>query len=73
MPNSTANRNWFQAASVFVLYATSSANAAAQKCSRKTITGGDVITAMGDMEFEKVKGALLFVALHSTQIMNSWF
>ena len=45
---------FLQAASVFVLYATSSANAAAQKCSRKTITGGDVINAMGDMEFEKV-------------------
>ena len=43
-----------QAASVFVLYATSSANAAAQKSSRKTITGGDVISAMSDMEFEKV-------------------
>ena len=39
---------------MFVLYATSSANAAAQKSSRKTITGGDVISAMSDMEFEKV-------------------
>merc|ERR1712029_133220 len=48
-----ANAAIAKAASVFVLYATSSANAAAQKCSRKTITGGDVITAMGDMEFEK--------------------
>lgn len=44
----------FQAASVFVLYATSSANTAAQKSNRKTITGGDVISAMSDMEFEKV-------------------
>ena len=43
-----------QAASVFVLYATSSANTAAQKSNRKTITGGDVISAMSDMEFEKV-------------------
>ena len=46
--------SWFQAASVFVLYATSSANQAAQKSSRKTITGGDVINAMGEMDFDKV-------------------
>ena len=39
---------------MFVLYATSSANTAAQKSNRKTITGGDVISAMSDMEFEKV-------------------
>ena len=39
---------------MFVLYATSSANQAAQKSSRKTITGGDVINAMGDMDFDKV-------------------
>jgi len=48
-----ANAAIAKAASVFVLYATSSANAAAQKSSRKTITGGDVISAMSDMEFEK--------------------
>merc|ERR1712025_1448097 len=48
-----ANAAIAKAASVFVLYATSSANAAAQKSSRKTITGGDVINAMSDMEFEK--------------------
>merc|ERR1712112_701828 len=42
-----------KAASVFVLYATSSANTVAQKSNRKTITGGDVISAMSDMEFEK--------------------
>ena len=42
-----------QAASVFVLYATSSANMVAQKSNRKTITGSDVVTAMGDMEFDK--------------------
>ena len=42
-----------QAASVFVLYATSSANTVAQKSNRKTITGSDVVTAMGDMEFDK--------------------
>ena len=55
-----------QAASVFVLYATSSANQAAQKSSRKTITGGDVISAMGDMDFDKVERMvkmLRFVAL----------
>lgn len=39
---------------MFVLYATSSANAAAHKGNRKTITGGDVISAMSDMEFDKV-------------------
>ena len=38
---------------MFVLYATSSANQAAQKSSRKTITGGDVINAMGEMDFDK--------------------
>ena len=32
-----------QAASVFVLYATSSANGVAQKSNRKTITGPDVV------------------------------
>ena len=42
-----------KAASVFVLYATSSANTVAQKSNRKTITGPDVVTAMGDMEFDK--------------------
>merc|ERR1712098_169426 len=42
-----------KAASVFVLYATSSANTVAQKSNRKTITGGDVVSAMADMEFEK--------------------
>eukprot|EP00088_Acartia_fossae_P031722 TRINITY_DN32538_c0_g1_i1.p1 TRINITY_DN32538_c0_g1~~TRINITY_DN32538_c0_g1_i1.p1 ORF type:complete len:148 (-),score=37.51 TRINITY_DN32538_c0_g1_i1:40-483(-) len=48
-----ANAAIAKAASVFVLYATSSANSAAQKCSRKTITGSDVINAMSDMDFEK--------------------
>jgi len=48
-----ANAAIAKAASVFVLYATSSANTAAQKSNRKTITGGDVISAMSDMEFEK--------------------
>merc|ERR1712080_547505 len=42
-----------KAARVFVLYATSSANTVAQKSNRKTITGADVVSAMGDMEFEK--------------------
>ena len=42
-----------QAASVFVLYATSQANSMAHNQSRKTIHGQDVITAMNEMEFEK--------------------
>merc|ERR1712203_798831 len=42
-----------KAASVFVLYATSSANTVAKENNRKTITGGDVVTAMGEMEFDK--------------------
>merc|ERR1711872_347729 len=42
-----------KAASVFVLYATSSANTVAKESNRKTITGPDVVTAMGDMEFDK--------------------
>jgi len=48
-----ANAAIAKAASVFVLYATSSANAVAQKSSRKTITGPDVVNAMSDMDFEK--------------------
>nr|ACO11976.1 DNA polymerase epsilon subunit 3 [Lepeophtheirus salmonis] len=42
-----------KAASVFVLYATSCSNNAAMKTNRKTIHGNDVISAMGDMEFDK--------------------
>ena len=42
-----------QAASVFVLYATSQANTVATNQSRKTIAGPDVIAAMNEMEFEK--------------------
>merc|ERR1712062_831383 len=42
-----------KAASVFVLYATSSANTVAKENNRKTITGADVVTAMGEMEFDK--------------------
>merc|ERR1711934_771306 len=48
-----ANAAIAKAASVFVLYATSSANTVAQKSNRKTITGADVVSAMGDMEFDK--------------------
>merc|ERR1712117_153651 len=48
-----ANAAIAKAASVFVLYATSSANTVAQKSNRKTITGPDVVAAMGDMEFDK--------------------
>ena len=42
-----------QAASVFVLYATSQANTMAQNQSRKTIYSQDVISAMNEMEFDK--------------------
>ena len=42
-----------QAASVFVLYATSQANSMAQNQSRKTIYSQDVISAMNEMEFDK--------------------
>ena len=42
-----------KAASVFIPYTTSSSNAVASKSNRKTISGQDVITAMGDMEFDK--------------------
>ena len=42
-----------QAASVFVLYATSQANTLAQNQSRKTIYSQDVISAMNEMEFDK--------------------
>jgi len=48
-----ANAAIAKAASVFVLYTTSSANAVAQKSNRKTISGQDVISAMTDMEFDK--------------------
>ncbi|XP_023336220.1 DNA polymerase epsilon subunit 3 [Eurytemora carolleeae] len=48
-----ANAAIAKAASVFILYTTSSANAVAQKSSRKTISGQDVISAMGEMEFDK--------------------
>jgi len=48
-----ANAAIAKAASVFVLYTTSSANAVAQKSNRKTISGQDVIAAMSDMEFDK--------------------
>ena len=42
-----------QAASVFVLYATSCSNSIAGKANRKTIQGQDVVAAMEDMEFDK--------------------
>ncbi|XP_013781842.1 DNA polymerase epsilon subunit 3-like [Limulus polyphemus] len=41
-----------KAASIFVLYATSSANNFALKAKRKTLSGNDVLTAIEDMEFE---------------------
>ena len=40
-----------RAASVFVLYATSTANGLAQTNKRKTLTGLDVLEAMKEMEF----------------------
>lgn len=42
-----------KAASVFVLYATSSANSVAHSQNRKTITGPDVVAAMSEMELDK--------------------
>ncbi|XP_036385283.1 DNA polymerase epsilon subunit 3 [Megalops cyprinoides] len=42
-----------QAASVFVLYATSCANNFAMKAKRKTLNAGDVLAAMEEMEFER--------------------
>jgi len=48
-----ANAAIAKAASVFVLYTTSSANAVAQKNKRKNISGQDVIAAMTEMEFDK--------------------
>jgi len=51
-----------RAASVFVLYATSTANGFAQKAKRKTLLGSDVVAAMRELEFEEfvdpLKGAL---------------
>jgi DNA polymerase epsilon subunit 3 len=41
-----------KAASVFVLFATSSASAVAKESSRRTITGPDVVKAMVGMEFD---------------------
>ncbi|XP_049573160.1 DNA polymerase epsilon subunit 3 [Syngnathus scovelli] len=48
-----ARRAISQAASVFVLYATSCANNFAMKAKRKTLNGGDVLAAMEEMEFER--------------------
>ncbi|XP_051547115.1 DNA polymerase epsilon subunit 3-like [Myxocyprinus asiaticus] len=48
-----ARRAISQAASVFVLYATSCANNFAMKSKRKTLSAGDVMTAMEEMEFER--------------------
>ena len=50
---SKSNSHYFQAASVFVLYATSCSNSIAGKANRKTIQGQDVVAAMEDMEFDK--------------------
>ncbi|KAK1787778.1 hypothetical protein P4O66_016263 [Electrophorus voltai] len=48
-----ARRAISQAASVFVLYATSCANSFAMKAKRKTLNAGDVMAAMEEMEFER--------------------
>ncbi|KAA0717139.1 DNA polymerase epsilon subunit 3 [Triplophysa tibetana] len=48
-----ARRAISQAASVFVLYATSCANNFAMKAKRKTLNAGDVMAAMEEMEFER--------------------
>lgn len=48
-----ARRAISQAASVFVLYATSCANNFAMKSKRKTLNAGDVLAAMEEMEFER--------------------
>ena len=48
-----ANTAIAKAASVFILYATNSASTVAQNSNRKTITGPDVVKAMGDMKFDK--------------------
>ncbi|XP_017295922.1 DNA polymerase epsilon subunit 3 [Kryptolebias marmoratus] len=48
-----ARRAISQAASVFVLYATSCANNFAMKAKRKTLNAGDVLAAMEEMEFHR--------------------
>ncbi|XP_004066863.1 DNA polymerase epsilon subunit 3 [Oryzias latipes] len=48
-----ARRAISQAASVFVLYATSCANNFALKAKRKTLNAADVLAAMEEMEFER--------------------
>ncbi|KAL4609351.1 DNA polymerase epsilon subunit 3 [Arapaima gigas] len=48
-----ARRAISQAASVFVLYATSCANNFAMKAKRKTLNAGDVMAAIEEMEFER--------------------
>ncbi|XP_028828839.1 DNA polymerase epsilon subunit 3 [Denticeps clupeoides] len=48
-----ARRAISQAASVFVLYATSCANNFAMKAKRKTLNAGDVMAAMEEMEFDR--------------------
>lgn len=42
-----------KAASVFVLYTTSTANSLAQKNKKKTVSAQDVFHAMKEMEFDK--------------------
>ncbi|XP_034946768.1 DNA polymerase epsilon subunit 3 [Chelonus insularis] len=42
-----------KAASIFILYLTTSANTLAKKANRKTITGQDVLQAMEEIEFDR--------------------
>ena len=53
-----ANTAITRAASVFIMFATFSAHSVAQRNKRKTITGTDVVTAMGDMQFDKIESIL---------------
>jgi len=47
-----------RAASVFVLYLTSQSNVLAQQSKRKTVSGADVISALGEMDFEEFSDPL---------------
>ncbi|KAG8037990.1 hypothetical protein G9C98_006315 [Cotesia typhae] len=47
-----------KAASIFILYLTTSANTVAKKTNRKTITGPDVLQAMEDIEFDRFVDSL---------------
>uniref|UniRef100_A0A3Q1GDW5 DNA polymerase epsilon subunit 3 n=1 Tax=Acanthochromis polyacanthus TaxID=80966 RepID=A0A3Q1GDW5_9TELE len=67
-----ARRAISQAASVFVLYATSCANNFAMKAKRKTLNAGDVMAAMEEMEFERFLEPLR-EALEGQEMMLDYF